>query len=434
MVGGAAAMAVAPLACRQLVGIGDDPPQGPPATSTDSGAEGGFTYGQGDCATCVATSCAAQATACAGTPSCAALEGCLSAANGDPTKRAQCGVDHGLGYDGATPAFEACLAGACHDACGLTCGGLAAVFPPATATACEACIVKQECGAVTACATDPGCQAGLRCQFSSRTPDVQQACPPLSPDAGIPLLTAAKNPPIASSCSMECSWGADWSCLGRVDWPLAARGPVTLTADVDNYLTALPVTDATVRVCAVGDTGCSSPIVTGNTDDAGTVTLTGPVFPMRELFYIDVTSPSITELIQFDVAPESALQFRFPATTVPPGELVTVASVAQVTLDQTRGVVDVLMHDCRLAPAPGVTFSIDPAGSSTLVYNKGNIPDPTATATDSQGVAVFFNTEVTPAVLRISVSPPVPGQPPSVLPPIFSRAGVAEIIYAMPPP
>ena len=90
LVGGAAAIAVAVLACRQLVGIGDDPPQGSPGTGTDAGAEGGFTYGQGDCAACVATSCGAQAVMCAGTPSCAALEGCMSSCGTDPRCRAEC--------------------------------------------------------------------------------------------------------------------------------------------------------------------------------------------------------------------------------------------------------------------------------------------------------------------------------------------------------
>ena len=46
-VGGVMAIAVAAFACRQLVGIGDDPPQGSP--STDAGSNSGFTYGQGAC-------------------------------------------------------------------------------------------------------------------------------------------------------------------------------------------------------------------------------------------------------------------------------------------------------------------------------------------------------------------------------------------------
>jgi hypothetical protein len=57
---GAATIAAATFACRQLVGIGNDPPQGPNAPSPDAGAEGGFTYGQGACEACVATSCTVQ--------------------------------------------------------------------------------------------------------------------------------------------------------------------------------------------------------------------------------------------------------------------------------------------------------------------------------------------------------------------------------------
>ena len=94
---GVVGMVVAMFACGQLVGIGNDPPQGPIAPFPDSGAEGGFTYGQGTCATCVATNCETEATMCAANPSCSTLASCMSAANGDATLRAQCGVDHGLG-------------------------------------------------------------------------------------------------------------------------------------------------------------------------------------------------------------------------------------------------------------------------------------------------------------------------------------------------
>jgi hypothetical protein len=346
--------------------------------------------------------------------------------------RAQCGVDHGLGNDGATPAFEACLASSCSTECGLTCGGLAAVFPPATATACEACIEKGSgCALVNECAVDVGCQTGLRCQFSSDTPDLQQACPLLWPDAGIPLLTAAKNPPIASSCSMECSWGADWSCLGRVDWPLATRGPVTLTIDVDDIQSGLPVAGATVKVCGVEDSPCSMPIAHPQiTGDSGTVVMSNTGLPMQEAFFVDVSSPTITPLILSDVAWESQSRFRFPATTLPATMLSEVAAAAQVTLGANLGVVVVAMHDCRLAPAPGVTFTISPQGPA-LVYNSMNLPDPMATATDSQGVGVFYNVDVAPAFYTVTIFPPAPGHAPSTAY-VFTRAGTEAILYAVP--
>jgi hypothetical protein len=216
-VGGAAAVAAATFACGQLVGIGNDPPQGPVSPSTEAGADAGFTYRTGACAACVATNCDEQATACAETPSCAALEGCVSDAGANPTMRAQCGVDHGLGNDTATPGFEACLAKWCPTECGLVCGGLAAVFPPATAIACEGCISGGSvCPTVTACAVDPVCQAAARCQFSSVTLDVWEACPQFpGQDGGMGPSLFSTNPPIAISCPTECSWGADWSCVGK---------------------------------------------------------------------------------------------------------------------------------------------------------------------------------------------------------------------------
>ncbi len=393
-VGAAAGMAVAVLACRQLVGIGDDPPQGQGATSTDAGAEGGFTYGQGACAACVTTSCDAQATACAGTPSCAALEGCMSGCGTDPTCRAQCGVDHGLGNDGFTPAFEACLASSCADACGLTCGGLAAVFPPATATGCESCIAAgSECSAVTACAVDPDCQKAVRCQFSSHTFDVQQACPAVTTSPGGVWTLSGPNSPIASTCSSSCSWGADWSCLGKVDWPSAATGTVTTTVRVYDYDDGTPIEGVTVTLCNTTDPLCTPFLDRAITDDAGTVILPLQQGPVSPRIFISASSQAVTPVLGFIVSPLSQPNVTVPMPTLPAGVLPAVALQAGVTLDPALGMVVIVAYDCRLAPAPGMTFDITPKGTSTLAYLEGPLPVVGATSTDSSGSAVFANVE-----------------------------------------
>ncbi len=430
-VAGAAVIAVASFACRQLVGIGDGPPQGPGGTTADAGAEGGFTYGQGDCAACVATNCATQATACAGTPSCAALEGCMSAANGDATMRAQCGVTWGLGNDGATPAFEACLATSCETQCGLVCGGLAAVFPPATAPACETCIAGGSvCPSVRDCAKSVQCQTALRCQFSSDTPDVEQACLTL-PDAGaIPLTAAAsEKPPLASSCATECSWGADWSCLGHVDWP-AATTKVALTVDVFDLQNGTPIDDATVKVCGFFDTLCTIPIPMENTGDSGTVTMNVDFGAAPQAIYVDVTSPTTDPVLEFPSAPLSQARVTFPGATLPAMSLAGLAQLAQVSLDPTLGVLAVSVHDCRLAPAAGVTMVIDPPGS-TLVYNQGGRPFPMATATDTQGAGVFYNVPPAPTYLAITLTLPVSGHPQNAIG-VFARPNEESILYALP--
>jgi hypothetical protein len=429
--GGAAAIAVAVLACRQLVGIGDEPPQGQMPVSSDAGTETGFTYGKGACAACVATSCDAQATACAGTPSCAALEGCLSDANGDPTKRAQCGVDHGLGNDVATPAFEACLASSCASACGLTCGGLAAVFPPATATGCEACILKQECTATAACATDPLCQSAVRCRFSSDTLDVQQACPAIAPDSGanpyLPVATA----PIASTCSAECSWGSDWSCVGKVDWPGYNFGAV----HVDTFVygsTQAPVAGVTTKLCNTADPLCASPFDTQTTGDAGTVLLTRPPANQQVLFYVDVSSGAIQPALLFDIFPVSTSRIAIPFPVAQPGAIAFEALGVGVTVDASLGTLLLVAVDCRLAFAPGVHFTVTPTTPTTAVaYLTGGGPALGLTETDSSGTAVFVNMPVLPQQLHLTATVPALGRTMTDTR-VYVRDGGESEIYVVP--
>lgn len=428
---GVVGMVVAMFACGQLVGIGSDPPQGPIAPFPDSGAEGGFTYGQGTCATCVATNCETEATMCAANPSCSTLASCMSAANGDATLRAQCGVDHGLGNDVATPAFEACLASSCSTECGLTCGGLAAVFPPATATGCEGCIKKQECDPVTACAQDATCQAAVRCQFTSGiTLDVQQACPAIVQDAGLGAALMGANPPVASTCPTECSWGADWSCLGKVSWPAATRDAVSVT--VYAFEATGPVDEATAVLCATNLPACVPPLAGPATSDAGgTITVqlsTGP--ELLPLLFVDLSAPTITPGLIFDVFPISQRQITIPFATAPQGSLPALALQAGVAEEPGLGMLLVVAVDCRLAPAPGVTFDLEPKGMSTLAYVVGSLPVIGATATDSSGTGVFANTEVD-TTLRVAVTTP---QGPSGAPAAFTRDGGLAELYAVPMP
>jgi hypothetical protein len=433
-VGGVVAIVVATFACRQLVGIGDEPPQGQVSPSTDAGAEGGFTYGQGDCAACVATSCGAQATACGGTPSCAALEGCMSACGTDATCRAQCGVDHGLGHDVATPAFEACLAGSCAAACGLTCGGLAAVFPPATATGCEACILKQECPAVGACATDPECQTAVRCRFSSDTPDVQQACPSLGQDSGATPLFNDTTAPIASSCSTECSWGADWSCVGKVDWPAATIGPIDVSFAVYGGATQAPIAGATVKLCSFGDSLCSNPFSMGITGDAGTVPLLRPSVPSAGLVYVDISSPTILTTLGFEVFPLSEPRLTSLTTGIfTQAQLAFAAAGVGVTLDSALASVIVLAADCRIGDAPGVEFSLAPQAATTRLFYVVNGAFTPTGPTDSSGVAVFFNVPVLPTMLELTVTPQSLGRASGKMP-FYARAGGVSGVYAVPTP
>jgi len=430
----AASTAVAAVACGQLVGIGNDPPQGPIAPSPEAAAEGGFTYGQGACAACVATNCDAEMTACAGTPSCSGLESCMSGCNGDATCRATCGAQDGLGNDGATPGFEACLASHCETQCGLTCGGLAAVFPAATATACAACISAPDvCKAATTCATSSTCQAALRCQFSAPTIDVWQTCPVLAEDAGAAPIFAAQSAPIVGSCSDQCSWGTDWSCVGNVHWPGATLGPLEIDELVYSNLDQAPIGGAIVKLCNTLDFACGTSITQQTTDDAGNARLLRGTIQTQVGLYLDVSSAAITPVLEFVAFPINQSRLASSSPTVPPGYL-TQLDAFGATVDLTLGAIAVAAVDCRLAPAPRVQFSLVEAPPSTQVfYFSGSTVSTTATVTDRSGGALFVNVPVD-SWLTLLAKPQALDGGVSGTTQIFARDGGESQVYFPPTP
>jgi len=433
---GAATIAIATFACRQLVGIGNDPPQGSPAASTDAGAEGGFTYGQGACAACVATSCDEQATKCANNPSCSALEECMSGCATDPMCRAQCSVDHGLGNDGATPAFEACLASSCADACGATCGSAAALFPPAMATECQGCIVQKVCAAVTSCLVDPDCQASVRCQFSSGTPDAQEACPQPGLDSGGAPSMLPGYDPIAGLCSAECSWGADWSCVGKVEYPVANLGPVAVTANVFDADGTTPIDGAVVKICAAANQACVPPSLLGMgvTADGGIAAMTRNPIPFGEPIYLDISAPGYLPTLVLDYAPLSAQRAAVPVLLPTRMGVEGQAANLGLALDPNLGLVTVVAVDCRFAAAAGVSFSIEtPGPPPPLFYFRGGVPVAGESSTDSSGVAVFANVPVTPTTYTIKAMPLALGRTSSTIP-FFVRDGGFANFQALPTP
>jgi len=70
-------IAMAIVACRQLVGITDNPPEDLVTSIC------GLPYGTNACASCVNANCCTQSATCAADPVCSAYEGCLGNCNGD---------------------------------------------------------------------------------------------------------------------------------------------------------------------------------------------------------------------------------------------------------------------------------------------------------------------------------------------------------------
>src|SRR5580693_3049208 len=131
----AVAVIISVIACRQLVGITDNPPTD--LTSTLCG----LPYGTNACASCVNTNCCTESNTCAVDPICLPYESCLGVCKGDPTCRSQCAVDQNAGMTPAVPALSACIAANCPNECGLVCGGTSAYLSlPDAAAACQTCM------------------------------------------------------------------------------------------------------------------------------------------------------------------------------------------------------------------------------------------------------------------------------------------------------
>jgi hypothetical protein len=388
---GAATIAAATFACRQLVGIGNDPPQGSPATSTDSGEEGGFTYGQGACAACVATSCGPQASACGNDPACAPFASCLAGCSGDPGCRAQCTYDNDPPLAiGETAALGACVATRCSGQCGLTCGGYAPFdTSPDAAASCQQCL----CTAATACGEDVGCITEGLCEVSCQgRSDCTAACG-LGGDSGTPLYESFVNAYV-QSCSTSCAVGNDWACVGRVSWPdpSAAATRVNLTVVLDERATSPE--GVQVKLCQ--QTGCKP--VAGTTDANGDLAVNVQLLPYQlgPTGYFDL-SPSpdagdagVLHSLAYWGYPLSAPSMSMTAYTTSQGGVDSLLAALHATQAAGDGYLSVSILDCLGVAAPGVRVAIDPPASQPYYFDNGSFST-TATETDAVGAVIFGN-------------------------------------------
>jgi hypothetical protein len=254
------------VACRQLVGITDDP-------LTDLTSKVcGLPYGTSACASCVQASCCAESTACAADPACVAYETCLGKCNGDPGCRSQCIADNPVGTSSDVSALSACLASNCETACGLTCGAVAGyIAPPEAGASCEACLQSNgACDPARACGSSVDCEAYVQCAHAFTTPDWIQACA-TQHDAGAALYARLGNL-AAGPCATDCAYGQDWRCVGHVTWPTPVATTTTVIQEaVHDGLTAAPLANAQALWCTEGaeTLPCDHPVGQCESNDAG---------------------------------------------------------------------------------------------------------------------------------------------------------------------
>ncbi len=376
------------LACRQLVGITDNPPEDLVTSFC------GLPYGTNVCASCVQASCCTESAACAADATCSAYESCLGKCSGDPKCRSQCTIDNPVGTASDVSALSACLASNCESACGLACGGVANLLsPPGAAVACEQCLQqKSACAQGRACGTSVECDGLWRCWLACTTVDCLGACT-ASNDAGASLVRDLYQE-YSGVCSAACNYGNDWTCAGTFNqWPSAQSPTVNLTWWVYDYQSQTGVNGADVEIC----TSCPCPsanapvLAHGSTDSNGYFTLpvpqvVSPVGVPSALCVQATAAGYMTTFQQFVPLSKPAVSIQDlltpPAAAATP--LLTVSAQTAnetafgATYDPARGVIGVTVWDCLGSPANdvNVTLMLD-GGDEGVVVLGASMPGPT---------------------------------------------------------
>jgi hypothetical protein len=433
-VGGGVLLVLA-AACRQLVGIGDEPPTDLADAGTvraEAGADAdaeveagptGITYAGAQCEACVQTHCTPQATACAGETACSQLEGCAGKCDGgDPTCRAKCVELHRIGPDPFETGFEACLATNCASPCGITCGSVSAFFGADAAPACASCFENNAtaCNAGIDCAKQAGCMTGGWCIEVNNNPDRQQTCL-AAIDAGRDALHGV-NVALLGSCLDQCAVGDQWYCVGHVTPPPSTGQPTTLNMSLyDTQSPTVPVAGATVSLCAQELPPCH--VVTSATSGSdGGLTLTVPnnVGGAGATGFLSITGTNLLPELYYWSSPLSELATSLNIATLTQTEtsgfLMLASSQVGVPIDlSSHGLVTVFPTDCQGTFSGGVFVSISSSVSDpttrVVYFNKGLFSFDAGSSPN--GIVAIVN--VPPGPFTLTATPRALGVPSSTV-------------------
>jgi hypothetical protein len=425
-------------ACRQLVGIGNQPPM------DDAGPACGIGYSGASCEECLEQSCCTEAKACSGDMGCSALEGCIGSclSPGDPTCRAKC-TSMVPSVDSTEYDFAACMVGSCARQCSISCGGLAEMFGPDAAAGCQHCLQYSDdsvCSEAAQCAADASCQAALRCTQVGPFQDRYQACVNAQPSkiAAHQLLSDLQK---SSECLTDCALGSQWSCVGHISPVTAGVNADAGFSFTDFVNQQQPTAGMLVQVCdpTAPPAQCSGQ--SGTTNDAGVVwlTISGSAGGAAPTGYLRMTGSQLEPVLFYWGFPttEPSWQLFFYSFTT--DDVAGLASGSGVTVDMNRAIVAVEANDCwgTYIGAPNVTFSIDPPGDSKtkLLYQVGQNFSLTANRTDPIGNAFFVNVPVGPDGGTVLVTAqPLSIETPSAVVKAYVQPGTITAILASPTP
>jgi hypothetical protein len=420
----AAGLALLVVGCRQIVGIGDDPPSAFGGTAITCG---GISFGAQDCQACMQSACCAPAATCAKVAGCPSLVACLGAcAPQDDACASGCRGSFAPGDGPEAASVASCEASQCAGACQLSCGGY--VYADA---ACASCGQTSCCNEAAACMSDGEC---------ARLASCERACAPLDDDClalcelahpdGV-TLERAFGACTSDKCAASCI-APEWTCL---ESPVTAQPgpPAVVRYLISDYESGKGIAGLTVVACGKTDFDCATPRAGPATTGAnGIVEL-----PLPDGFfgYTQITGAAYGTVLLFapPVSRDTSLQFPLPQQGITAALL---APIAQP--DPSRGLVIAVPHDCGGTPAAGVELAITPSDGTVPFYFSQKVPaaaSSTVTQTDDSGgfaAGGFINAE---ANTTLTVTATVAADGLSFSWPLFVRPGGFSVVYlyASPP-
>jgi len=373
-------LGVALLSCRQVVGIADpDPPlrcDAPESTLPS-------------CRACLVGQCCAELATCQADEACRTLRTCVAACSDDAC-RATCESKTKLGETAA--AVYACEASRCDVDCGLPCGGAGLPFAgcaPAGGSCAATC-----CSEGKAFRADVAGQHLRACRAACGSNDFacRETCANRH-EEGADLEQAARE-----CVSRACSLQGDWSCIGQVESVKGSAAVLNVRVYVRDLETLLPLSGVTVKGCSVSDITCQTPPHgTATTGTKGFAELSVTLAPAAG---IDAY-PGFIELQRSDYPPVLAY-FLPPITTNTVFDIAifsrkSLENLAGGVLSTDRGMVTFGALDCRMRPAPGVSFRASTSDARTRRFyatkasTSASLLDFQANVTTDLGYGGFFD-------------------------------------------
>jgi hypothetical protein len=212
--------------------------------------------------------------------------------------------------------------------------------------------------------------------------------------AAFALIAAA----LAGCSSNSSGPSAGFECLGQA-LPTTAPATITVTGQVrKNALAPTALGGAYVFAFRTGDT---TTLAADTSITSGSYSLSVATAGTPLIGYVRVTDSAHITTYAYPPVPLAADAIE-NVLMITSGEFSFLAGAANITPVAGDGFIGLVVTDCAGTPIAGATVSSTPAGQ--VRYNAGGVPNPSATATASDGVAYIANVPAGNVTVRSTAS------------------------------